>query len=78
MVRSVIYIIIEVIIHTEISSYFISWRQDLNTETEAVMMTRSIEMSRTVIRQKVPFTRRNTVHIVVIYSEIIRTVIEAV
>lgn len=78
MVRSVIYIIIEVIIHTEISSYFISWRQNLNTETEAVMMTRSIEMSRTVIRQEVPFTRRNTMHIVVIYSEIIRTVIEAV
>ena len=74
VVRSVIHIVIDVVVHAEISRYPVSRRQDLNPETEAMRVMMVVEMSRTVVRHKSAVTWRDTFHIVVVDPEVISIV----
>ena len=74
VVRSVIHIVIDVVVHAEISRHPVSRRQDLNSETEAMRVMMVVEMSRTVVRHKSAVTWRDTFHIVVVDPEVISIV----
>ena len=69
-VRSIIYVVVDIIINSEVSLDTIFWRKNLNSVSEAMRIFMRIEMSRTVIRHKVPVTRRDSLDIVVLNPEI--------
>ena len=69
-VRSVIYVIVNVIVNAEVSYDLVSRRQNLNPEAEVVRVMVIVEMARTVIVHEISVTRRDSVDIMVFNPEI--------
>ena len=69
-VRSVIYVIVNVIVNAEVSYDLVSRRQNLNPEAEVVRVMVIVEMARTVIVHEITVTRRDSVDIMVFNPEI--------